>query len=478
MIGVETASRWTLARYGLRAGGLMLGLAGVIATVASAGSSALLTVWQWLVASQIGVVGAVIIAVVLLEYPLWLLTIQVSKLFNRVTTPSIPGIPSGEEWFVGSTVLAGGAILALSMVPIDGTLLGETEPNVAGAVVAAMIGNAVLQARNNRRFSPTAIRRALQENSTGESSEADTPETATAEINRTKSDGDQKPMTDSDKAVHDAYRTLDDGAVLPGDGLRFNWQKGSEIRLADVGGMQDVKSELMDAVVQPFEADQERMDGLGISVPNILFYGPPGTGKTHLAKALAGELGYPFVRVSGGEIQSKHINESSTLVNRLFTEADAAAQKLGGAVIFLDEIDTVLSDRGQTDSSHEEDRKVVNEFLNHLDATGNRVVFIGATNRVENLDDAATRSGRISLELEVGLPDYETRYKIIESLLADRKHAVSGDGIKTLANRTDGESAADIEARIEEAARIAAFDRGGDRITDVDLEKAAKADQS
>lgn len=255
------------------------------------------------------------------------------------------------------------------------------------------------------------------------------------------------------------------------DDYQFDWTTRIEVQIADVGGMDDLKDELKRDIINPMKKDPEKAERFDIPLPNMLLYGPPGTGKTYLAKAVATELGYPVVTLSGSDITSKWVNESSQKVGKLFDEAATIAAEAGGAVIFLDELDSVLPER-QMDS-HEEDRKVVNEFLAHLqEATRNRVLFIGATNKPGDLDDAARRNGRIDKEIFIGEPDFEARIEIFKAQLADRPHSLEEEEIEQIARATDGVVAADIEHLVTEAARTAAFGRDAEEIEMADFRSA------
>jgi SpoVK/Ycf46/Vps4 family AAA+-type ATPase len=190
-----------------------------------------------------------------------------------------------------------------------------------------------------------------------------------------------------------------------------------------------------------------------------------------VAEALATEIGLPFTSLSGADIQSKWINESASTVNNLFSEAKEMAAREGGAVVFLDELDSVLKARSGSGSSHEEDNKVVNEFLNHLEDTKDHsIVFVGATNRVDALDDAGVRSGRIDLKIKVGKPDVEAREAILRAQLSNREHNIPDNGIEELAQATDGAVAADLELLVNRAAKNV-LTRDGDVIRLKDIAK-------
>jgi SpoVK/Ycf46/Vps4 family AAA+-type ATPase len=276
------------------------------------------------------------------------------------------------------------------------------------------------------------------------------------------------PVRDGDPPSHDADANRDTDRNL--SDMEFAWQTETDVSFDNIGGMDDLKKKLHAEIIKPLE-NPEKAEELGVAAPNVIFHGPPGTGKTYTAEALATELGLPFASLSGADVQSKWINQSASTVNNLFSEAKEMAAREGGAVVFLDELDSVLRTRGG--SSHGEDNKVVNEFLNHLEDTKEHgIVFAGATNRLEALDDAGIRSGRIDLKIKVGKPDTEAREAILRAQLNDREHDIPDEGITELARATDGAVAADLELLVNRAAKNV-LTRDGDVIRLEDMAKVA-----
>lgn len=271
-------------------------------------------------------------------------------------------------------------------------------------------------------------------------------------------DGDTEKVADDDRRG-DALADID---------TDFAWTRCTDIDFDDVGGLEDVKGELRKSVILPLKQNSETAEAMGISATNVLLKGAPGTGKTYVSRALATELALPFAEVSGSDLQSKWINKSASQVASLFREAEEVAEKCDGAVIFLDEVDSVLSRRGGS-NSHMEDSKVVNEFLNHLEETQQHdIVVIAATNRADMLDDAGVRSGRFDVTIEFEMPGECERARILEAQLSDRPHSVSEDVVQMVARETEGCSAADIASMVDDAARSAML-RGGEEITDEDM---------
>ncbi|MFC7196137.1 ATP-binding protein [Halosimplex aquaticum] len=265
-----------------------------------------------------------------------------------------------------------------------------------------------------------------------------------SEETTTQDGSDQKEVEKTGDSTADLF----EGHIDTNE-YQFDWVTGTGVEMADVGGLDEVKEELRQDIVRPMREEPKKAEKFDIPLPNVLLHGPPGTGKTYLAKALAEELGFPFVNLSGSDITSKWVNESADQVGQLFEEAESLAEDIGGAMIFLDELDAVLPER-QMDS-HEEDRKVVNEFLSHLQKSSReRVLFVGATNKRDDLDSAAVRNGRMDKEIFVGEPDYEARVEIFDAQLDERPHDVTEREIEALAEKTSGVVAADIESLVNQ----------------------------
>ena len=188
----------------------------------------------------------------------------------------------------------------------------------------------------------------------------------------------------------------------------------------------------MRSVLRPLSHTDAAYERFNVSPPNgILLHGPPGTGKTHFARAIAGELGHPYLELSAGDIKSRWVNESTEQVNQLFNEAE----QFDRCVIFVDEIDALLAGRGN--DLHREHAQVVNEFLAHLDDEDPSFLLIAATNRADLLDEAATRRGRFDQQYEVGLPDKEARELIFRVRLRELPTELDEEDYENLADPSE-----------------------------------------
>ena len=224
-----------------------------------------------------------------------------------------------------------------------------------------------------------------------------------------------------------------------------------DIKWDDVGGLEDVKQELKEAVEWPLK-HPETFQRLGIRPPKgTLLYGIPGTGKTLLAKAVASESEANFISVKGPELLSKWVGESEKGVREVFRKAKQAAP----TVIFFDEIDAIASARSGSDTDSGVTKRVVNQLLTEMDGLEELedVAIIAATNRPDILDAGLIRPGRFDRHIEVKEPDEEARVAIFKVHTKDMPLADDVD-LKKLAKNTDGYVGADIEAICREAAML------------------------
>src|SRR3989475_407711 len=223
---------------------------------------------------------------------------------------------------------------------------------------------------------------------------------------------------------------------------RVNW--------SDVGGLEEVKMKLREAVEMPLK-DPDAFKRMGIRPPRgILLYGPPGSGKTLLAKAVATESEANFISIKGPEVMSKWVGESEKAVRMIFKKAKQVAP----CIVFLDELDAIAHVRGfDTDSGVSE--RVVNQLLTSMDGleTLEGVCVIGATNRPDRLDPAMLRTGRFDRILLVPTPNKDARLAILK--VHTRNMPLEGVDLEELAVDLDAYSGADIEGLCREAAMIA-----------------------
>ena len=220
--------------------------------------------------------------------------------------------------------------------------------------------------------------------------------------------------------------------------------------------------ELRDYLTQP-----EKYVRCGARMPRgVLLYGPPGTGKTLLARALAGEAGVPFFALSGSDFVEKYVGVGASRVRELFRRA----RRAGRCVIFIDEIDAMGKKRD--DGSSDERDQTLNALLSEMSGfhTGDGVVVIAATNRMETLDPALLRPGRFDRQIEVGLPGRDARLSILR-LHSRNKPMAAGVDLEGMAAMTTGFSGASLENLLNEAA-ISAAARGGGEIGAEDVRRA------
>jgi len=219
----------------------------------------------------------------------------------------------------------------------------------------------------------------------------------------------------------------------------------------DVGGLEDVKREIIEAVEWPLKYP-EKFKKFGIKPPKgVLLYGPPGTGKTLIAKAVANETNANFISVKGGEILSKWLGESEKAIRKIFRKA----RQVAPCIIFFDEIDAIAQMRGFDEGSRAVER-VLNQLLTEMDGLEELqgVIVIGATNRPDILDPALLRPGRFDRLVYVRPPDKKSRLAIFKIHTRDMPLADDVD-LEELAEMTEGYVGADIEAICREAVMLA-----------------------
>jgi len=233
--------------------------------------------------------------------------------------------------------------------------------------------------------------------------------------------------------------------------LREVFVEVPEVRWSDIGGLDDVKQQLREAVEWPLR-HQDIFEKMGIRPPKgILLYGPPGVGKTLLAKAAATESGANFIAVNGPEILSKWAGESERAIREIFRKARTVAP----AIIFLDEIDSIAPARGSRTDSGVTDR-IVNQLLTEMDGIKplRGVVVIAATNRPDLIDQALLRPGRFDRVIKVPPPDRRARLEILR--IHTRRVPLAPDvDLEKLADMTNGYTGADLEALVREAVMLA-----------------------
>jgi transitional endoplasmic reticulum ATPase len=236
--------------------------------------------------------------------------------------------------------------------------------------------------------------------------------------------------------------------------LRETTVEVPRVQWDDVGGAAEVKRRLQESVVWPlrYAVTYARYDLL--PPKGLILHGPPGTGKTLLARALATEAQVNFVSVRGPELLSKYVGDSERGVREIFAKVRQASP----CILFLDELDSLVPERGRSQGNDVTDR-VVAQFLVEIDGVRplHDVWLVGATNRLDLIDPALLRPGRFELKLAVDLPDEEGRLEILRVHTARKPLAADVD-LQGLAAGTVGFSGADL-AMLSSGAALAAVRR-------------------
>jgi cell division protease FtsH len=236
----------------------------------------------------------------------------------------------------------------------------------------------------------------------------------------------------------------------------------------DVAGYEGVKREITEVV--DFLKHPDRFAEIGARIPKgVLLVGPPGTGKTLIAKAVAGEAGVPFLSVTGSDFMEMFVGVGASRVRDLFD----SARKMGKAIIFIDEIDSIGRKRGAgLGGGHDEREQTLNQMLAEMDGfeATEGIVMMAATNRPDILDPALLRPGRFDRQVIVPLPELEDRKKILTVHLKGKRSADDVD-INVIARGAPGMSGADLANLVNEAA-LFAVRRGSDVIAAADFDAA------
>ena len=236
-----------------------------------------------------------------------------------------------------------------------------------------------------------------------------------------------------------------EGYKLSHEELEENEQGG----FSDIAGLDELKellqSDFIDVMKEP-----ERAEKLGLSLPNgMMLYGPPGCGKTAFATKFAEEAGCNFVLVNCSDIASSFLHGTQAKIANVFKEAE----KKTPTIIFFDEIEAMIPKRGEHGNEYYQSE--TNEFLTQLNHCGKRGIFvIGATNRPQDIDEAALRSGRLDMKVYFPTPDKETRASLFIHYLKG-KNIHGKINIDTLADKTEDYISADIKKIVELSARNA-----------------------
>ena len=230
-------------------------------------------------------------------------------------------------------------------------------------------------------------------------------------------------------------------------------RKKERVTFKDVGGLKEAKEELEEIV--DFLKNSRKYLELGARIPRgVLLIGAPGTGKTLLARAIASEANVPFFSISASEVIELFVGVGSARIRSLFSQA----RKVGRAIIFIDEIDSIGKMRGVgVTGGHEEREQTLNQLLSEMDGIGREegIIVLGATNKPESLDPALLRPGRFDRRIILDLPDINERKEILK-IHCRGKPLASDVDLDEIVERTAGFSGADLANVANEAAILAA----------------------
>lgn len=245
-------------------------------------------------------------------------------------------------------------------------------------------------------------------------------------------------------------------------------EENTGVRFSDVAGEDEAKAELVEVV--DFLKNPEKYTQMGAKIPKgVLLVGPPGTGKTLLAKAVAGEAGVPFFRMSGADFVEMFVGVGAARVRDLFRQA----REKSPCIIFIDEIDAIGRKRSDAAvGGNDEREQTLNQLLVEMDGFDSRtgVIILGATNRAEVLDPALLRPGRFDRQVLVDKPDLDGREAILEIHTKGMKLGEDVD-LRKIAQASAGLAGADL-ANIANEAALQAVRNGRESISQADFEEA------
>lgn len=241
----------------------------------------------------------------------------------------------------------------------------------------------------------------------------------------------------------------------------------TKTRFSDVAGVDEAKEELVEVV--DFLKSPKKYTDIGGKIPKgVLLVGPPGTGKTLLARAVAGEAGVPFFRISGSDFVEMFVGVGASRVRDLFKQAREKAP----CIIFIDELDAIGKSRVNNLSGNDEREQTLNQLLVEMDGFDNEkgLIILGATNRADILDPALLRPGRFDRQVPVERPDVKGREEILR---IHAKNVKLDDDVdfESVAHGTTGFAGADLANVVNEAALLAVRN-GRKKVTMVDFNDA------
>lgn len=243
-------------------------------------------------------------------------------------------------------------------------------------------------------------------------------------------------------------------------------EKVESVKLSDVKGHDEIKEDL-EFLIKLLK-NPKRYEKLGARVPKgVLLFGPPGTGKTMIAKAMANEVGIPFIATGGSDFVEKYVGVGAKRVREIFAEA----KKHEKAIIYIDEIDAIGRKRSG-DNDNDERINTLNALLIEMDGfrDSSGIMVIASTNRLDILDEALLRPGRFDKHIAVNPPDYKGRLDILK-LYAKNKRLDKDVSLEKIAAMTRGFSGADLANLLNEAAMLTAF-RDKDKTTMQEIDDA------